>query len=667
MTVPYIFATHAAGAVPASELDADFAYVLQQGGAVATVAALRLLAFSAADMPATMVTLGYLAANDGGGGPRWIWNAASTATDDGFKTVKVTAIATGRFIRDLADHLPVSPKWGGCGLGVADDTTQFQKIVDAGYPIDMSGCTVPLGAAGNAIVVGANDSPMIFSDGSGTFTPSAAVGTATMLFNVTRNDFTMHKIFFNLTIGGSGGTGPGPARAIYATNLNRFRCTECWFSGGGTSVTVDVAAVSAQYIWIDKNLFTDNWSSPVTSNVPTNIFITDNVFRDCVKNIAGNSGGVIRIGALTVAILGQNCIISRNQIIDCSIGQAQEAIDVSCGAYRNVMCDNNLIYNTGSGGFECKTQCVVGVPDDVLYNWRFTDNLVVMSSVTASIGFAMNNGAGCDAPEAKAQHVVISNNTIMCETLNASSNGINLGGWLDVELSYNHIYNLGNGIVVNADGNTTDTAEPVTMIGNVINVSNHAIGFDNRIANQVTLLANRGVAAAEALYLGGAVITGLISKGNYWETTAAAGYAAIVRDVHDAIFDGDTFIGTAGGVDMIGVAPTNTRFVRCDVNGGTLDAFTLSLSGTDNVIENCTYTVPVDKRLYTLGGGQSITAYNNTRTGRYTGDPTGTLAAAASGEMVYIATPTSGGFLGYIGTTAGVPSAAAWKGFGAIA
>lgn len=62
---------------------------------MSTVSDLRTLSPQASQM---VLLLGLSAVNDGNGGT-YYWSAASTATDDGFITVQVTGVTTGRWLR----------------------------------------------------------------------------------------------------------------------------------------------------------------------------------------------------------------------------------------------------------------------------------------------------------------------------------------------------------------------------------------------------------------------------------------------------------------------------------------------------------------------------------------------------------------------------------------
>jgi hypothetical protein len=70
--------------------------------------------------------------NAGDGGGTFRWDSASTATDDGGITIKETATATGRWIRQF--NSGIIPSWfGAVGDGVADDTAPLNAAISAAY------------------------------------------------------------------------------------------------------------------------------------------------------------------------------------------------------------------------------------------------------------------------------------------------------------------------------------------------------------------------------------------------------------------------------------------------------------------------------------------------------------------------------------------------------
>jgi len=125
--------------------DAEAAATAAAASAVAAAASAALISGAVVYQPAHMTALraittsgltnavailqGYAAANDGGQGI-FIWNSASTATDDdGVYIIPVTNPASGRWQRVVESHYNVK-WWGAKGDNATNDKAAIQKAVD---------------------------------------------------------------------------------------------------------------------------------------------------------------------------------------------------------------------------------------------------------------------------------------------------------------------------------------------------------------------------------------------------------------------------------------------------------------------------------------------------------------------------------------------------------
>lgn len=130
----------------------------------ASVAALRLASVSGVANGTAVQLSGYHAAGDGGGGT-YVWDSTSTAADNGGTIIKVTGVATGRWI--LQHTGPVTAQqFGADATGATDSSATIQAMLNwaaatattAAYvEVDFNGGTyqvnVPLVINGNYLVV----------------------------------------------------------------------------------------------------------------------------------------------------------------------------------------------------------------------------------------------------------------------------------------------------------------------------------------------------------------------------------------------------------------------------------------------------------------------------------------------------------------------------------
>ena len=101
---------------------------------VASVEALRQLEGKYGGQTVYLVSY-YAGANKGGG--VFVWDATSTAADDGGVTIAVAGVATGRWVR-LLDGFVTPEMFGARGDGIADDTAAINLAHQIGLPVHYS-------------------------------------------------------------------------------------------------------------------------------------------------------------------------------------------------------------------------------------------------------------------------------------------------------------------------------------------------------------------------------------------------------------------------------------------------------------------------------------------------------------------------------------------------
>lgn len=535
--------------------------------------------------------------------------------------------------------------FGAVGDGVTDDTAAFAAAFATGLPVRAVGdfvvdeINVSASVSNSACLLGGGP-------GATTIRPAAGQTAASIMFTLSRSDLVIQGIKFVSPISTNGAVAPAAGRVFYLANSARIWLKGCHFVGGVACMTV--ASAAGNYgtdVWIEENVMESVWAGAMSVDNAKNVYLCRNIIKDSGPS---DPSAQIRIGGLTTAFQGENCFINENMVMRCNV--TQEAIDLSCGAFRNGVCSRNLVDKVGGGGFEFKTSGTVADVDKYV-NWLFEGNVVCL---IGGAGLAINNGAGTVAPDAKMGRIRGNNNYFFAETPATAATGIVVSGAFDVELTINNIKNLTLGIHLNPIGNVSQLGTDWILKSNNIDVSDRGIFAPARTINRLHLTNNTVRAGGLPLDFSGAVVTGVESKGNTWETTAAAGFAASIRDLHDATFDNDTFIGTAGGVTHVGVASTNTRYVRCDVRPGAGHGFAITIGGCE--LESNTVRVPDNKRIYT--GAGAIISTNNKRPAK-NADPT--LAIGGSvGDLVFNYAVTSPG-IGAWQCTAAHDTAATYK------
>ncbi len=137
--------------------------------AIGTISApLTLRGVSGSSSVKTVITSGFYAPNDGGGG-LFVWDGTSVLADDGGTIIAPTGVGTGRWIRQ---HEGVfNPKWFGAkGDDINDDQPAFQAMINA-IPVGGGKVHIPRGnykfvataALATHVII---DRPLVFA-GSG--------------------------------------------------------------------------------------------------------------------------------------------------------------------------------------------------------------------------------------------------------------------------------------------------------------------------------------------------------------------------------------------------------------------------------------------------------------------------------------------------------------------
>lgn len=99
--------------------------------AVSTITALRNLSYAGLSSGVPVNLLGYYAAGDAGGG-EFVWDSASSATDDGGLVINPTGNAgAGRWLRVVENSIYAVEMWGAKSESGFDNTPRWQAAIDA--------------------------------------------------------------------------------------------------------------------------------------------------------------------------------------------------------------------------------------------------------------------------------------------------------------------------------------------------------------------------------------------------------------------------------------------------------------------------------------------------------------------------------------------------------
>lgn len=463
----------------------DVAGILASGGAtpLSSVAALKALTIR----PSVVITRGYNAVNDGGGGPPWVWVAGSTAAADDFMVVSPAGPPTGRYIRQFQAGAAVSPRWAGCGLGAADDSVQFQKVVNFGRAVDASGGTYPI--LNVQILDGATACPGIFSDGTATFVPApGSTSTNYLFFSNKLSGFCFRRLRFIGPISTDPLTPPTCGRPIYfdaqppLVSIDN-EASDCHIEGFINGVVCNGAAKNYR---VARNYITQTWADAIVGpHSPVSAWIVDNTLYDGgYATGAQQPSGAIRIGTFPLEVSGEVMTITGNHISNYCINTGQSTIDCFSSSLALLDISNNVTQLCGSG-IELKTiDNAPGAGSDVYGHFTICNNTIrLLSAPTTQFGYGTSGlyvfFAGA-VTTAKATRVVVEGNNIGARTRPQGREGI-LGvfvsGYRDVSISGNTITNVNVGIQLAGTGGVApaNTALGIYVSGNTIDAIEAAI------------------------------------------------------------------------------------------------------------------------------------------------------------------------------------------------
>lgn len=524
---------------------------------VDTLADLKLLA-DGADLA---FTLGYFARADGGGGPPWKWIEGSAATADDFMVVQSSVRTDGRWHRIFVSGANTSPMWAGCGLGLADDSSRFQKVLNFPAAIDASGATYRIM---NLSVAPGNLCPGIFSDGSGILVPP--VGATFSDFGITVTKLTAFY-FRNLRI-----VMPSSTNPVVAPTFNRmiwfsttgddqvgvdWEVSDCNITGGLSAIVVGGRARNFR---ATDNYITATWGDGISGpNVPDGAYICDNELVDGgYATGAPQPAGAIRIGSSTSAHAGADITINRNHIVRYSVNAAQSAIDCFSNALYNADISDNIIEDCGSG-IELKTVPAPAGALDVYQALSVRNNKVRLLPSASTSAISIFH-AGADDDVGKGANVFIEGNDVSCPTRPPSGNGVYgiiVSGFSDVTILTNWFINVTHGISIAGVGTTDDTQYRTYIANNTIDAVSAAIVTASGFITGLYISGNPMLKAQfrASIELSAGTINDISIDSNYiWSTNTAA---LEIRDVHNGSVRDNDIVGGTNAMVTQGTPPSD--------------------------------------------------------------------------------------------------------------
>jgi len=669
---------------------------------VDTAVALKALSTS---KPVMVHMKGYGAAGDGGDGT-YFWDPASTlAPDDGLVFQTNELPAAGRY-RRMMNGQKASCKIWGAGLhptGAVNDTAALLKALTSPYAVDLSNSVVGI-LEGH--VTAAMKSPGLYSDGSGILVPAPTSITSSIGLYIEKGDFSLDRLTCNWPIAPyatpypPGAVGNRPFYFRWDNNSSRrYRITNCNFVGGATVlplVTLGVTSLISE-VWIEDNFFYQVYGDCIGSYNVNRMIIARNMFMACGRDPSGNAAsGNIRIGSSSQTAIDMDLIIEDNILVDGNMGAPQEVIDISGQEIMGLRLTGNVMDNSGSGGFEIKTNSTpVPIMPDTYRDILIDGNLIRLNSSVAS-GISLHLTGAAPPPDVeKTKQVRIANNLITQNLAPPDGavggvTAISVLGWSNVDIDSNTIFDVDTGIQLSAawDSATYRIVYGLSVRGNRVESRSNSLTWIAYDCDDMRVLNNQFRATAGSNYCvsltgggGGAnnagVLRNLRFMGNdIWGPLIACDIRGIQGGLflNNVIRAGTICINFNRGLSTGTIGPTTNNNVDVWIEKNhfithpTTGQWALQLSSGDQfTIFDNTVRIPKSQRTWVAGTpGPDLTSL---RVGRNTrglllaagGDTVPPDHAGSEGDLLINCDLTAGGAWQYACITPGNVGGAVWK------
>jgi hypothetical protein len=447
-----------------------------------------------------------------------------------------------------------------------------------------------------------------------------------------------------------------PARVILR-NFEVEGCLQGIWCISSDELTVENVIVRSPYQWglsfpapRTKKLIVNNvrvYNSGINEGLKISSLYQPSSAGDSTSEIILNNLHIENCGGLNPAV-GQN------------------GIDLFISAAQRLQLTNFNIRNSGASGIELKRSVAPLVSPNTYQNILIQNGMISCNKdnsggITLNIT-AGNEGDDYPASSAEQGKILIQNIQFNYEGPAAptSVEGINMSAWSDVFISgcqFNGEFT--SYINPSAAAELTDRSITRLVVSNCVGYGGKYAMFIGSSLVDAKILNNTFETTDDVIvFSSGSTSDGILFKGNHIKSLASGSFG-----IYNLAATVDNFTIEDNNI-ITDSYPISTNGSTCVIRNNHLKSTTQDAvriyGGTCEYYKNSIEVISSKRSFFVTSG--TMTSYSNFR-GSATVIPT---TAAAVGEIVHNSAPASGGYLGWICTTAGNAGAAVWKTFGAI-
>jgi hypothetical protein len=362
-------------------------------------------------------------------------------------------------------------------------------------------------------------------------------------------------------------------------------------------------------------------------------------------------------GDQTADVIINNADVQNCGALNPAVGQ--NGMDFFISSATRLHINNFNIVNCGAAGIEIKRNEAPNITPNT-YQEILIQNGIITADKDDAGGITFNVTSPYPAVSAGTGKVIVSN--VQFNYVGAaaptSCNGISMNAWNDVLITgcqFNGDFT--RYINPSSAAGTTDKTIANLVISNCVGYGGQFGVVAGDSLSNAKLIANVFETTNSVVVFNTSTTSdSVFIQGGYYKTSDSTAYGIQCSGtVNNFILENATVIG---GVHSVAV--NGSSIVRKnELTAATNDA--IRINGGACVAYKNGITVLAARRAYVVITGSAV-GYQNNR-----GSASSVPAYAAEvGELVYNNAPTSGGYIGWICTTAGSTSTSVWKTYGAI-